>query len=278
MARQNSDNSAQAAEMTSSVENLSRGGKKSVEEMLGAVNSIKEASDQTSQIIKTIDEIAFQTNLLALNAAVEAARAGDAGKGFAVVAEEVRNLAQRSASAAKETAEKIQRSTELADRGVLVSEDVARALTQILESSSKAAGLVREISAASNEQSTGIGEINKAMTQLDQVTQHNSSVSEESAAASQELAAQAKAMKDMVLDLQRLVVSSSKEESETAKEGQKKRPTSFVGFPAQKNKQNLANKPASKPEHKPRPAEPAKKRSEGAEKIIPFDEEDFQGF
>jgi methyl-accepting chemotaxis protein len=181
----------------------------SAKEMQNSVNLSKNASDETSQIIQTIDDIAFQTNLLALNAAVEAARAGDAGKGFAVVAEEVRNLAQRSASAAKETAEKIKRSTSLADQGVKVTQDVAHGLADILESSNKATNLVKEISAASSAQSTSLREMNDAMAQLDQVTQNNASVSEESAAASEEMTAQAGAMKALVVKLRSIVVEAS---------------------------------------------------------------------
>ncbi|MCC6933434.1 MAG: hypothetical protein IT292_09295 [Deltaproteobacteria bacterium] len=128
MSKQNADNAKEAARITGNVNNLCEGGSKSMSEMEKAMDAIKKAAEETGVIIKTIDEIAFQTNLLALNAAVEAARAGDAGKGFAVVAEEVRNLAHRSASAAKDTAEKIKRSSELADNGVVVSKEVSKAL------------------------------------------------------------------------------------------------------------------------------------------------------
>ena len=163
-----------------------------------AIGKIKSSSDQTAKIIKTIDEIAFQTNLLALNAAVEAARAGDAGKGFAVVAEEVRNLAQRSAEAAKNTASLIEESQQNADNGVAVSRKWAGILTQIVESVQKLTQLIGEVSAASQEQSKGIEQIGTAVTQMDKLTQSNAANAEESASASEELAAQAKELGDMV--------------------------------------------------------------------------------
>lgn len=125
MSEQNSDNSAQASELAVQVQKASEGGVDSMKRMQDAIESIKQASEETAEIIRTIDEIAFQTNLLALNAAVEAARAGDAGRGFAVVAEEVRSLAQRSSVAAKDTTERIRRAKELAENGVRVSNEVA---------------------------------------------------------------------------------------------------------------------------------------------------------
>ena len=128
---QNSDNAQVASSITGEVRQSSESGGKSMQQMMTAINTIRDAAVETENIVKTIDEIAFQTNLLALNAAVEAARAGDAGKGFAVVAEEVRNLAQRSAAAAKDTSEKIKRSRELADNGTAVSSQVAKALEAI---------------------------------------------------------------------------------------------------------------------------------------------------
>jgi len=201
MSKQNSSNAETAATITKSVEKLCAEGSVSMTKMEEAVDNIKQAADETGNIIKTIDEIAFQTNLLALNAAVEAARAGDAGKGFAVVAEEVRSLAQRSAVAAKETAEKIERARSLAEGGVNVSREVSKALSEIKENSVKAAALVTEIAAASHEQSTGLAELNTAMAQIDQTTQQNSAVSEESAAASEELLSQSRTMEQAARDL-----------------------------------------------------------------------------
>lgn len=204
-ASQSAENATLARDLSDNVQKISEQGVSSVKEMDSAIGAIKSAADETAEIIKIIEDIAFQTNLLALNAAVEAARAGDAGKGFAVVAEEVRNLAQRSAQAAKETTQKIQRSKDLADNGVKVSHQVSKYLKDIYDSSSKAASIVREISSAIHEQSTGITQVNGAVTDLDQVTQSNSAMAEEAAAASQELLAQSRIMQSVVQQLGAMV-------------------------------------------------------------------------
>lgn len=201
MTKQNAENANQASQLMEKAKETVGDMARATEEMSKAIAEIKASSDQTAKIIKTIDEIAFQTNLLALNAAVEAARAGDAGKGFAVVAEEVRNLAQRSAEAAKNTAEMIAGSVKNADNGVKVTERVADALKQTVSNAEKVAQLVAEIAAASNEQAQGIEQINTAVAQMDQVTQSNAASSEESASAAEELSAQAEEMRRMVQDL-----------------------------------------------------------------------------
>jgi methyl-accepting chemotaxis protein len=198
MTKQNSENSRQANAMALETRSAVERSREAMTRMGDAINKIKGSSDQTAKIIKTIDEIAFQTNLLALNAAVEAARAGDAGKGFAVVAEEVRNLAQRSAEAAKNTATLIEESQQNANNGVAVSGEVGGILSQIVESVQKLAQLIGEVSAASDEQSKGIEQIGTAVTQMDKLTQSNAANAEESASASEELAAQAKELGDMV--------------------------------------------------------------------------------
>jgi len=198
MTKQNSDNSRQANSMALETRGAVEKSQEAMTRMGQAINKIKGSSDQTAKIIKTIDEIAFQTNLLALNAAVEAARAGDAGKGFAVVAEEVRNLAQRSAEAAKTTASLIEESQQNANHGVAVSTEVGTILSQIVESVQKLAHLIGEVSAASDEQSKGIVQIGTAVTEMDKLTQSNAANAEESASASEELAAQAKELGEMV--------------------------------------------------------------------------------
>ncbi len=205
MTKQNADNAAQANTMAKEATGACQRGRDEMKRMSEAIARIKESSDQTAKIIKTIDEIAFQTNLLALNAAVEAARAGEAGKGFAVVAEEVRNLAQRSAEAAKNTSALIEESQENSDNGVAVSEEVGKVLTQIAETVGKVTQLVGEVSSASNEQAQGIDQINTAVAQMDKVTQGNAAASEESASASEELSAQAEDLNGMIRTLVQIV-------------------------------------------------------------------------
>jgi methyl-accepting chemotaxis protein len=198
MTDQNASNANQAKGLSDNAKKSANRGKESMDQLSKAIDKIKGSADQTAKIVKTIDEIAFQTNLLALNAAVEAARAGDAGKGFAVVAEEVRSLAQRSAEAAKSTAELIEGSVKNAEAGVRLSDEVARQLQDIVGGSEKVNDIVAEIAAASAEQAKGIGQINTAISQINQITQQNAANSEQSAAAAEELSAQAGQLADMV--------------------------------------------------------------------------------
>ncbi|APG27769.1 hypothetical protein A7E78_07925 [Syntrophotalea acetylenivorans] len=196
--RLNAENAAQANQLVGSAKNVAEQGNQQMQGMVSAMADINQAGQNISKIIRVIDEIAFQTNLLALNAAVEAARAGQHGKGFAVVAEEVRNLAARSAQAAKETEELIDGSVAKAKDGAAVADETAASLQGIVNEISKVTDLVGEIAAASNEQSEGIGQINQGLGQIDQVTQQNTANAEESAAAAEELSAQAEQMRGML--------------------------------------------------------------------------------
>jgi methyl-accepting chemotaxis protein len=227
MTNQNADNANAAKKLSETALQAADKGNEAMTRMSNAIDDIKKSSDETAKIIKTIDEIAFQTNLLALNAAVEAARAGEAGKGFAVVAEEVRNLAQRSAEAARTTADMIDGSVRNADHGVSISKEVGEILTEIAEGNRKVNDLVAEIAGACNEQSQGLDQISTAVSEMDQVTQSNAASAEESASASEELNAQAEELSHMVNELLAIIDSSAaiKREENLAYKHQKKSPS-----------------------------------------------------
>ena len=200
MTRQNSDNAKQAKSLSGEAREAADTGIETMGRMNDSIEKLKNSSDETAKILKTIDEIAFQTNLLALNAAVEAARAGEAGKGFAVVAEEVRNLAQRSAEAAKNTGALIENAIQNSNECVVISGEVASSLEKIVQGARKTNDLVSEIAAAANEQTSGVDQVTIAVNQLDKVVQMNASNSEESASAAEELNGQATELRQMIAE------------------------------------------------------------------------------
>lgn len=200
-AKKNVDNTMQAYELSEEASHSAHQGMGKMQEMDVSMQEIKKSSDDIAKIITVIDEIAFQTNILALNAAVEAARAGDAGAGFAVVAEEVRNLAGRSARAAKDTAEMIEKNINLSKNGVGLSGEVMKFLEEITENTNKVNILISEIAGASEEQSTHVEQVATAMEQIDQTTQKNAAVAQESSASSQELQSQAEELNEIVKKL-----------------------------------------------------------------------------
>ena len=215
MTKRNAESSGRAKTIANQTRTAADSGAADMQAMSSAMDAIKSASGNIGKIIKTIDEIAFQTNILALNASVEAARAGEAGLGFAVVADEVRSLAQRSAQAARETAEKIEDSISKSNHGANISGKVVGRLGEIVIKAREVDELVAEIASASTEQSQGLAQVLTAVTQMDGVTQSNAASAEESAAATQEMNREVEILHDAVGELRNLLGIAAQEISST---------------------------------------------------------------
>ena len=269
MTKQNSENAKQADGLMQEANQVVGQANTSMTDLKDSMEEISKASEETSKIIKTIDEIAFQTNLLALNAAVEAARAGEAGAGFAVVAEEVRNLAMRSADAAKNTAELIEGTVKKVGHGSELVNTTSDAFSEVATSSAKVAELVAEISAASTEQAQGIEQVNTAVTEMDKVTQSNAAGAEESASASEEMNAQAEEMKGMVNELMNMVGGSANGAGNDSAKSKKR-------LPAGKRTKIAPQIPKAGKAVKQIVAHKAKEVN--PQQVIPLDDADFQDF
>ncbi len=205
MVKRNAEHAMEAANLSRASRQSADEGEVEIKNLVGAMNGINQSSKKIEDIINVIDDIAFQTNLLALNAAVEAARAGEQGKGFAVVAEEVRNLAQRSAAAAKDITSLIKENVTMIESGVEIAGQGGQALRNIVTSVRKVADLNSEIASASREQSHGLEQISEAMAQLDQVTQTNAASAEEVASSAEEMSSQGLMMQETVSRLNALI-------------------------------------------------------------------------
>jgi methyl-accepting chemotaxis protein/methyl-accepting chemotaxis protein-1 (serine sensor receptor) len=205
MTRRTADHSHQATELMDETSKVVLDANRTLEQMQASMRDINSSSDKIGEIIKVIDGIAFQTNILALNAAVEAARAGDAGMGFAVVADEVRNLAQRSAQAAKDTAGLIEESIRKSTDGSSKLEQLTVAIRDITDRADKVKALIKDVSVGSEEQARGVEQIARAMTQMEQVTQSSAASAEEAATAGQSMSSQARSLRHIVTDLERMI-------------------------------------------------------------------------
>jgi methyl-accepting chemotaxis protein len=196
--RQNADNAQQATTLATNASSIARRGGEEVERVVETMHEISGSSAKVAEIITVIEGIAFQTNILALNAAVEAARAGEQGRGFAVVAGEVRTLAQRSASAAKEIKQLIGESVQRVEVGSKLVEQAGDTIREVVQSVQRVTDIIGEISSASHEQRTGIEQVNQAVSQMDQVTQQNAALVEEASAAAHSMAEQAGTLRHAV--------------------------------------------------------------------------------
>jgi len=279
MTRQNSENAGQADDLMREAEGEVATANQMMKDLTAAMDKINAASTEMAKIIKTIDEIAFQTNLLALNAAVEAARAGEAGAGFAVVAEEVRNLAMRSADAAKNTSSLIENTIKAIQKGNESTHQTQDAFKEQMGAARKIGELVNEIAAASSEQAHGIAQVNIAVAEMDKVTQQTAANAEESASASEELNAQAEQMKGFVEDLIQIVGGSSSAESK-AGSGRTSTAMLQVGISARDGRKGMKTVlPVPKTSSSKRGLlTSGKTRTVSPEEIIPLEDDGFKDF
>lgn len=265
MTRRNADNARQADSLMQASSTRVQQAARSMDDLIQSMADITQTSEETSKIIKTIDEIAFQTNLLALNAAVEAARAGEAGSGFAVVADEVRSLALRAAEAARNTAALIESSVQKVQAGSELVSNTSEAFTHIRDSVSQVAELVSEIAVASSEQSQGIDQASQAVGDMDKVVQQNAAHAEESASASEELNAQAEQVTEIVESLIALVEGLAKATpAPSEKPSAKAPPRTRSGQPA------LVSRPQFQRQAGAKAVRP--------QELIPFDEDELKHF
>jgi len=243
--KQNAENAKQANQLAVGASDIAVRGGQVVGQVVDTMSAISDSSKKIVDIISVIDGIAFQTNILALNAAVEAARAGEQGRGFAVVASEVRNLAQRSAAAAKEIKELISDSVEKVGSGTKLVDEAGKTMEEIVQAVKRVTDIMGEISAASMEQSTGIEQVNQAITQMDQVTQQNAALVEEVAATSESLQEQAQSL------IEAVAVFRLEQGAAGGARTAARRPSNVTPMPARSEKKPEASAPAAKPAAKP---------------------------
>ena len=276
MTNQNASNAQQANVLMEKTRSVVQQANDAMQALIDSMKEISHASEETSKIIKTIDEIAFQTNLLALNAAVEAARAGEAGAGFAVVADEVRNLAMRAAQAAKSTAELIEETVKKVKTGSAIVSKTNAAFSEVADSTGKASELIGEIAEASKEQAQGIGQVNSSVSEMDKVIQNTAATAEETASASEELSAQAEHMKAMVRELLRLILGTK---TTTVGSSISSHPTTDRGKTPTSRSQRKPSLPTGSGKAKSKALAPLRHKQEvHPEELIPFDEDELKKF
>lgn len=270
MVKQNLENAKQASLLSEKATEASQDGSAQMELMSGAMAAISKSTEEIKTVIDVIDDIAFQTNMLALNAAVEAARAGEAGMGFAVVADEVKNLANRSSESAKETSSMIKATLKNVEEGMGISKALSEIFKEILVNSRKVLEMTKEVESASAQQDVGISQVNKAIIQFDSVVQANASSAEETASAAEEMQGQVGTLKDVVVELYRLVTGKAYTEENQARASASKAPSRRIAAPARA--------PSSgRIEAARRPGKPAPRPDNQNAHVISFeDDEEFR--